>query len=67
MNKKNWFGKLKVWVVSGAIITLIATLIFVIYSLGTVSNELYSAFSPGQQSNSSIGFNISGYNSLGLQ
>jgi hypothetical protein len=67
MNSKKAFDILEIWVVTCAIITLVLTLVLVVYSIGTLSTELYQAFSPSQSSAPSVDFNINAYNSLGLQ
>ncbi len=67
MGNKHWFDKLQMWVIGGAIATLIVTLILVVYSIGTISSELYKAFSPAQSSAPTVEFNLSGYDSLGLK
>lgn len=67
MDNKDWFDKLQIWVISGVIVTLIATLIVIVYSIGTVNSELHQAFSPAPPSVPAVNFNIGGYNSLGLQ
>jgi|GEM_PF-5342671 hypothetical protein len=66
MNNKRSFDRLEIWVVGGAIVTLIATIVVVVISIGLLSSELYGAFSPSQPSTPSITFNINAYNSLGL-
>jgi len=66
MGNKKAFDRLEVWIVSGAIVTLVITLTVVAYSIGTLSRELYNAFSPAQSSISAVNFDIRGYNSLGL-
>jgi hypothetical protein len=66
MNNKKGFDKLEIWVISGAIATLVITLVVIVYSISTVSNELYQAFSFAQPSTPTVDFNISSYNSLGL-
>ena len=49
------------------ILLFLVTLGAVIYFIGFLSNNIFSALAPGQDSGAKINFDFEGFNSLGLE